>query len=181
MRKVRANFSQASRGFVSDSWAFLSCLWPPKLLPLSSSKIAVKCRPILRKMNSILSTIDWRLRDVGVLISSSVYCRVDRLEMKCKTLESVMHWRPALIDWLMKTNRVALSVKLHYADTGYGHVVHPNILTCRDFALRFATCQIFVRWWWICCTTSCRIVVSLSVGGVVQHVRSRCPCSGVWH
>ena len=21
----------------------------------------------------------------------------------------------------------------------------------------------------------------LSVGGVVQHVRSRCPCSGVWH
>jgi len=35
--------------------------------------------------------------------------------------------------------------------------------------------------WQICCTTSCRIVVSLSVGGVEQHVRSRCPCSGVWH
>jgi len=35
--------------------------------------------------------------------------------------------------------------------------------------------------WWICCTTSCRIVVSSSVGGVVQHARSRCPCSGVWH
>jgi len=34
--------------------------------------------------------------------------------------------------------------------------------------------------WQLCCTTSCRIVVSLSVGGVVQHVRSRCPCSGVW-
>ena len=32
--------------------------------------------------------------------------------------------------------------------------------------------QISVRWWWICCTTSCRnIVVSSSVGGVVQHVR----------
>jgi len=41
--------------------------------------------------------------------------------------------------------------------------------------------QIFVRWWLICCTTSCSIVVSSSVGGVVQHVRSRCPCSGVWH
>jgi len=24
--------------------------------------------------------------------------------------------------------------------------------------------QIFVRWWWICCTTSCRIVVNSSVG-----------------
>jgi len=31
--------------------------------------------------------------------------------------------------------------------------------------------------WQICCTTSCRIVVSSSVGGIVQHVRSRCPCS----
>jgi len=30
-------------------------------------------------------------------------------------------------------------------------------------------------------TTSRRIVVSSSVGGVVQHVHSRCPCSGVWH
>ena len=33
----------------------------------------------------------------------------------------------------------------------------------------------------ICCTTTCRIVVSLYVSGVVQHARSRCPCSGVWH
>jgi len=31
--------------------------------------------------------------------------------------------------------------------------------------------------WQICC----RIVVSSSVGGVVQHVRCRCPRSGVWH
>ena len=38
-----------------------------------------------------------------------------------------------------------------------------------------------VAMWQICCTTSCRIVVSLSVGGVVQHIRNRCPCSGVWH
>jgi len=38
-----------------------------------------------------------------------------------------------------------------------------------------------IAMWQICCTTSCRIVVSSSVGGVVQHVRSRCPCSGVWH
>ena len=34
--------------------------------------------------------------------------------------------------------------------------------------------------WQICCT-SCRTVVSSSVGGVVQHVRIRCPCSGVLH
>ena len=38
-----------------------------------------------------------------------------------------------------------------------------------------------IAMWQICSTTSCRIVVSLSVGGVVQHVRTRCPCSGVWH
>jgi len=51
---------------------------------------------------------------------------------------------------------------------------HPNILTCRDVGL------------WHCDVAnllyeSCRIVVSLPVGSVVQHVRSRCPCSGVWH
>jgi len=28
-----------------------------------------------------------------------------------------------------------------------------------------------IAMWQICCTTSCGIVVSLSVGGVVQHVR----------
>jgi len=33
-----------------------------------------------------------------------------------------------------------------------------------------------IAMWQICC----RIVMSSSVGGVVQHVRSRCPCSGVW-
>jgi len=53
---------------------------------------------------------------------------------------------------------------------------------------RTKICQIPTSWlvemlgsciamWQICCTTSCRIVVSLSVGSVVQHVRSRCPCS----
>jgi len=52
-----------------------------------------------------------------------------------------------------------------------------QLSTCPDVGMW----QIFVRLWWLCCTTSCRIVVSSSVGGVVQHVRSRCPCSGVWH
>jgi len=56
-------------------------------------------------------------------------------------------------------------------------IPEPNISTCQDVGMW----QIFVRWWWICCTsTSCRIVMSSSVVGVVQHVRSRCPCSGVW-
>jgi len=53
----------------------------------------------------------------------------------------------------------------------------PNISTCQDVGMW----QIFVRWWWIYCTTSCRTAVSSSVGGVVQHLSSRCPCSGVWH
>jgi len=38
-----------------------------------------------------------------------------------------------------------------------------------------------IAMWQICCTASCRIVVSSSVAGVVQHVRNRCPCSEVWH
>ena len=38
-----------------------------------------------------------------------------------------------------------------------------------------------IAMWQICYTTSCRIVVSLSVSGVVQHFRSRRPRSGVWH
>jgi len=33
-----------------------------------------------------------------------------------------------------------------------------------------------IAMWQICC----RIVASSSVGGVVQHFRSRCSCSGVW-
>jgi len=47
------------------------------------------------------------------------------------------------------------------------HNARAYISTCQDVGMW----QIFVRWWQICCTTSCRIVVSLSVGGVVQHVR----------
>jgi len=31
---------------------------------------------------------------------------------------------------------------------------HCNIPTCQDSGMW----QIFVRWWWLCCTTSCRIV-----------------------
>ena len=78
-------------------------------------------------------------------------------------------------------------LKLHYTDTGtvmFYHTINghhqrtssqqichiampqPNISTCQDVGMW----QIFVRRWWICCTTSCRIVASSSVGGV----RSRC-------
>jgi len=48
---------------------------------------------------------------------------------------------------------------------------HLDMSRCWTLALR---CGKFVV------QPSCRIVVSLSFGGV-QHVRSRCPCSGVWH
>jgi len=40
-----------------------------------------------------------------------------------------------------------------------------NISTCQDVGMW----QIFVRWWWIYSRTSCRIVVSSAVGGVVQQ------------
>ena len=35
-------------------------------------------------------------------------------------------------------------------------------------------------WLQTSCTTS-KLVVSLSIGGVVQHAHSQYPCSGVWH
>jgi len=92
------------------------------------------------------------------------------------------------------------SAKLHHTDTGYGHAVPPTdeLTTILQLVVqqihhqRTKICHIPTSWhvemlgsdiamWHICCTTSCRIVVSLSVGGAVQHVRSRCPCSGVWH
>jgi len=140
------------------------------------------------------------------------------------------HW--VLIGFLTWANHgqwKLMSAKLHYMDTGYGHVVqHTNgqahdklqmlyntytslggwlccTTSCRLWTCcttpptgeltilqQTKICHISTSWhvemfssgtamWQIRWTTSCRIVVSLSVGGVVQHVRSRCPCSGVWH
>ena len=69
--------------------------------------------------------------------------------------------------------------QIHHQRTKICHIPtswHVEMLGCG-----IAMWQIFVCWWQICCTTSCRIAVSSSVCGVVQHIRSRCPCSGVWH
>jgi len=69
---------------------------------------------------------------------------------------------------------VKLRPKLHYTVTGNGHVQHHQRTSSQQFYNKFATSQchspsrhvkmfgmwqIFVRWWCICCTTSCRIVV----------------------
>ena len=73
-----------------------------------------------------------------------------------------------------------VSAKLHYTDTGYGHVVqHHQRTRSQQFYNKFATSQ--------CQSPTSRHVKMLgcgnflSVGGVVQHVCSRCLCSGVWH
>ena len=81
------------------------------------------------------------------------------------------------------------SAKLHYTDTGYGHVAqhHQRTSSQQFYNLlynKFATSQ--------CQSPTSRHVKMLRcgkflsaggefVGGVVQRVRSRCPCSGVWH
>ena len=77
------------------------------------------------------------------------------------------------------------------------HIAMPerNISTCHDVGMW----QIFVRWWWICCTTSCRIVVecplvvlyNMSVAGVrvvefgtktvTKRKRKRLWTSDQWH
>jgi len=85
------------------------------------------------------------------------------------------------------------SAKLHYTDTGYGQIHHQRTKfatsQCQSPTSRHVKmlrCGKFLSVAGeFCCTASCRIVGSLSVvvfvGGVVQHVHSRCPCSGVWH
>jgi len=57
---------------------------------------------------------------------------------------------------------------------GYGHPQRTKIRHIPSCHVEMLGSDIAI--WQICCI----IVVSLSVGGVVQHVRSRCPCSGVW-
>jgi len=84
-----------------------------------------------------------------------------------------------------------LSAKLHYTDTGYGHVVqHHQRTSSQQFCSllqqilttngqKFATSQHLDMS--KCWALALRCGKFLSVGGVVQHVRSRCPCSGIWH
>jgi len=111
---------------------------------------------------------------------------------------------PLFLDHPVNTRYMSctISAKVHYTDIGCVHVVqyHQRTSSQQFYNLlynkfntngqKFATSQHLdtTSWhiemlgsgivmWQICC----RIVVSLSVGGVVQHVRSRCPCSGVWH
>jgi len=65
--------------------------------------------------------------------------------------------------------------KLHYTDTGYEH--HQQTKICHiPTSWHVKMLGSGIAMWQICC----RIVVSSSVGGVVQHVCSRCPCSRFW-
>ena len=89
--------------------------------------------------------------------------------------------------------RAPISAKLHYTDkrtccttpptdelTTILQLVVQQIHHQRTTICHIPTCRdVGLAMWQICCTTSCRIVLSLSVGGVVQYVRSRCPCCGV--
>jgi len=99
----------------------------------------------------------------------------------------------------------AISAKLHCTDTGYEHVVQHHQRTYQRTSSqqfynllynklttngqKFATSQhLDMSRCWALALRCGKFVVqqviellSLSVGGVVQHVRSRCPCSGVWH
>jgi len=59
--------------------------------------------------------------------------------------------------------------RAHNNSTTNCHIAmpEPNISTCQDVRMW----QIFVRWWWLCCTTSCELVrwwcsLVVSVAGV---------------
>ena len=92
---------------------------------------------------------------------------------------------------------LVLTAELHYTDTGYEH--HQRTSSQQFYNLlynkfttnrrKFATSQhLDMSRCWALSLRCGKFVVELlwarplvvSVGGVVQHVRSRCPCSGVW-
>jgi len=70
-----------------------------------------------------------------------------------------------------KPDILTIRAKLHYTDTGYEHHQRTKI---RHIPTSWHVEMLGsgIAMWQVCC----RIVVSLSVGGV----RSQCPCSGVW-
>ena len=89
-------------------------------------------------------------------------------------------------DGILDRKSLKVRHKLHYTDTGYIRTCcttpPTDELTTIIYNLlynKFATSQ--------CQSPTSRHVKMLgcgkvlSVGGVVQHVRSRCPCSGAWH
>ena len=99
-----------------------------------------------------------------------------------------------------------LSAKLHYTDTGnirtccitpptdeLTTILQPVVQQIHHQRTKIChiptSCHVEmlgsgIAMWQICCRPIQQIVELLwacSFGGVVQHVRSRCPCSGVWH
>jgi len=123
----------------------------------------------------------------------AAYVRKAMLHISSTSSSSSSHAFSTLV--LSSAVTTTVSAKLYYMDTGYGHPPTDELATILQLVVqhihhqRTKICHNSTSWhvemlgsmWWICCTTSCRIVVTVSVGGVVQHVRSRCPWSGVWH
>ena len=100
----------------------------------------------------------------------SIEMRVCEIQLTHKTRFNTIydHANRSFIFWQGVRKKV-IRAKLHYTRTPAADMLYN---TTNGRAHNNST---------ICSTTSCRIVVSLSVGDVVQHVRSWCPCSGVWH
>ena len=102
----------------------------------------------------------------------------------CCWLDDMKGIRPVKL--LPQLQRV--SAKLHYTDTGYRHVVqhHERTSQCHSPTSRYVK----MLWCGKFLSVGGEFVVQqvvemlwarLFVRGVVQHVRSQCPCSGVWH
>ena len=104
----------------------------------------------------------------------AVYRRIGKYRRMSGMTQTPLHGHGLQTCWTTPpTDKLTTILQLAVQQICHIAMSEPNISTCQDAGMW----QIFVRWWWICCTASCRIVVSSSVGGVVQHVRSRCPCS----
>ena len=100
-------------------------------------------------------------------------CSTWPLVVSCRWLILQLHILSHTMHPCRAQHRSVVRAKLHYTDTGYEH--HQRTKICHiPTSWHVEMLGSGIAMWRICC----RIVVNSSVGG---DVRSRCPCSGVWH
>jgi len=150
---------------------------------------------------STLQPASMKTSITGTLPANAAQCNAVLPSYRTTVTAMIIYWHHQRLTtgdhWIQRITfpPPRLSAKFHYTETCYRQLynttngwAHNNSTTCcttdsppTDKNLVHPNLGSGIAMWQICCTTSCRIVVSLSIGGVVQHVRSRCLCSGVWH
>ena len=151
-----------------------------------------------RDWHCCYNTVNWVVWNLCLCCHTAAICRrqqfhtvyqcLNSLKGCCARLDDGSDWKsrpPPLVTFVCK-----VSANLHYTDTGYGHVVQHHERTPRTVRLttiiQLVVQQIHHQRTKICHIampepniSTCQDVVMCPL--VVEHVRSRCPRSGVWH